>query len=253
MPAEDPRDPTCRFSDRAAAYARHRPGYAAAAFEAIFAGLAPPVDAADLGAGTGISARGLAERGARVVAVEPNDAMRAAGAAAGGPVRWVKGRGEATGLAAASVDLVLSAQAFHWFDAPRALAEIRRILRPGGRVALMWNLPDEEDPVGAAYERIVAESRDRAAVDRRTTMGAPLLESRLFRDGRRLRFTHALRADEEAFVGRATSASYFPKSGPLHDRLVTALREVHARERGPDGRVRFGYETIVWLATPSSS
>src|SRR5688500_14656893 len=109
--------PTERFSGRAESYVRFRPSYPAAAIDAVLAGLGDPARlvAADVGAGTGISARLLADRGGRVDAVEPNTAMRAAAAPHAG-VRWHGGRAQATGLPDASVDLVLCAQAYHWFD-----------------------------------------------------------------------------------------------------------------------------------------
>ena len=87
----------------------------------------PRSGAADVGAGTGISARLLGDRGVRVMAVEPGDAMRAA-AAPHPNVRGSVGTAEATGLAPASLDLVLCAQSFHWFRAADALTEFARIL-----------------------------------------------------------------------------------------------------------------------------
>jgi len=140
--------PTTRFSDRAADYVRYRPDYPAAAIDRMLAGLRTPPEivAADVGAGTGISARRLAERGARVWAVEPNAEMRAA-AAPHPLVTWHDGTAEATGLDRASVDLVLCAQAFHWFRPPEAVAEFARILRPGGRLAIVWNRRDRSDPL----------------------------------------------------------------------------------------------------------
>src|SRR6185295_16889471 len=100
------------------------------------------------GAGTGISARLLADRGVRVVAVEPGDAM--SGSAARHPrVRWVAATAEAIGLDSASVDLVLCAQSFHWFRPEAALAEFARILRPRGRLAIVWNRRSTTDPLTA--------------------------------------------------------------------------------------------------------
>lgn len=123
---EQPRDLDTveRFSDRATDYVKYRPTYPAEAMQAMLDGLGPPSDptAADVGAGTGISARLLGDRGVRVVAVEPGDAMRQA-AAPHRNVVWVDGRAEATGLEPASVDLVLCAQSFHWFRAADALTE----------------------------------------------------------------------------------------------------------------------------------
>src|SRR5580704_17335722 len=138
-------DPKERFSSRVDDYVRYRPGYPAA----LYAWLAAEgrLDAGsvvvDVGSGTGILSRGLLESGgARVVGVEPNAAMRAAAerSLAGQPrFESVDASAEATGLPAASADLVIAAQAFHWFDPPRARVEFARILRPSGLVALVWN------------------------------------------------------------------------------------------------------------------
>src|SRR4051812_29902068 len=138
----DPRlfqmNPTERFSDRARDYVRFRPSYPSEAIDEVLRGLPAGIVCADVGAGTGISARLVADRGVKVIAVEPNAAMRGA-ATPHELVEWRAGTAEATGLGTAAVDLVVCAQAFHWFDPARALEEFHRILRPGGRVALMWN------------------------------------------------------------------------------------------------------------------
>ena len=96
---------------------------------------------ADVGAGTGICSRQLAERGLRVIAVEPNDAMREQGERANGApdITWRKGSAETTGLAAASVDMVVMASSFHWPDFDHAVREFHRILRPGGLFMALWN------------------------------------------------------------------------------------------------------------------
>src|SRR5262249_47892014 len=145
MSAPSSPQPTGRFTGLAGAYARGRPDYPAAALDRIVArcGLDGSTVLVDVGCGTGISARLFAARGIRVVGVEPNDDMLAQAERAGGGVRYQKGTAEATGLPAGSAVCVLAAQAFHWFDAPRALAEFRRVLRPGGWVALLWNERDE--------------------------------------------------------------------------------------------------------------
>src|SRR5262245_44915731 len=152
-------NPTGRFSGRAEDYRRYRPDYPAAALDAILEGLGEPsrLVAADVGAGTGISSRLLADRGVRVVAIEPNEAMRAA-AAPHPLVEFREGTAERTGLAEATLDLVLCAQSFHWFRAKEALAEFRRVLRPGGRVALLWNERNLADPMTAAYYAALAEA-----------------------------------------------------------------------------------------------
>src|SRR4051794_40656454 len=122
MSGHVPRETIARFNDRAADYVKFRPGYPAAALDAIVDGLAPASRAADVGAGTGISARLLGDRGLRVMAVEPGEAMRRA-AAPHPRVAWLAARAQAIALTTASVDLVLCAQAFHWFHSAEAIAE----------------------------------------------------------------------------------------------------------------------------------
>lgn len=137
-------DPTARFSNRARAYARARPSYPEETLAILRAhhGLvvspaAGPSVVADVGAGTGIFTRLLLDAGARVFAVEPNADMRAEaeralfGPSYAGRFTSVDGRAEATTLEPASVDLVVAAQAFHWFDVEAARLEHARILRPG--------------------------------------------------------------------------------------------------------------------------
>ncbi len=133
------------FTGLADDYAKFRPGYAPSVATAIlsYVGRDPArIDAADLGAGTGIWTRILASRGLRsIVAVEPNDDMRAQGieTSRGTDIRWQKGSAEATGLADGSTDLVTMASSFHWADFDRACDEFHRILRPGGAFVALWN------------------------------------------------------------------------------------------------------------------
>ncbi|MEN0129239.1 MAG: class I SAM-dependent methyltransferase [Brevundimonas sp.] len=112
-------------------------------------------DVLDLAAGTGKLTGSLVARGLEVVAVEPSDAMRAELVRSLPGVRAVAGTAEATGLPDASVDAVTVGQAWHWFDAPAASAEIARVLRPGGRVTVLWNVRDEDEPWVAAFTELV--------------------------------------------------------------------------------------------------
>jgi SAM-dependent methyltransferase len=140
--------PTQVFAPLAETYARYRPGYPDALFEAIWDELSTPHPrTVDLGAGAGAATASLVARGARAVAVEPALAMlnRARAALAG---RWVGGvaaRAESLSFATGSLTLVTAAQAYHWFEARAALDEIARVLAPGGRLAVFWNvvLPDD--------------------------------------------------------------------------------------------------------------
>jgi ubiquinone/menaquinone biosynthesis C-methylase UbiE len=133
------------FTGLAGDYAKFRPGYAPQVATAILSYVgrdAASIDAADIGAGTGIWTRMLADGGLHsVVAVEPNDDMRGQGieASRGTSIVWRKGSAEATGLPDASADLVSMASSFHWADFEKACDEFYRILRPGGVFVALWN------------------------------------------------------------------------------------------------------------------
>jgi SAM-dependent methyltransferase len=255
MTHPSPPDPTGRFSGLADLYARHRPDYPAAALDLVVArcGLGPDSLLADVGCGTGISARLFAARGVPVVGIEPNDAMRARAEAEPAPPGdpapvYRAGRAEATGLADGSVTAVLAAQAFHWFDAPAALREFRRVLRLGGWVALLGNERDESDAFTAAYGAVVRTSPEAAAVEGpRARAGLALLESDLFEAAERAAFAHGQELDEEGLLGRAFSASYAPREPALVERFMAALHEVFTRFQSR-GRVVVRYETTVYLA-----
>ena len=147
------RGPYTAFADVAGAYERGRPGYPDEAVTWLVGD--EPRDVVDLGAGTGKFTRALAAHGHRVVAIEPLEEMRAELAEAMPGVRALPGSAESMPLADASADVVCSAQAFHWFDHDAALPEIARILRPGGRLALVWNSRDDRDPWMARLSAII--------------------------------------------------------------------------------------------------
>src|SRR6185369_7093387 len=132
-------------------------------------GLRPGRRLLDLAAGTGKFTRLVAGTGVDLVAVEPVAAMRDELVARVPGVEALDGRAEELPLGDGSVDAVVSAQAFHWFDAPRALAEMHRVLRPSGRLALVWNVHDErvdwiqqfdEILMGAASQKPYVDSTD---------------------------------------------------------------------------------------------
>jgi SAM-dependent methyltransferase len=244
-------NPTGRFTDRVADYVRHRPTYPQGAIDAVLEGLggARGLAAADVGAGTGISSRLLARRGVRVTAIEPNEAMRRAGEAEGTPgVEWRNGTAEATGMGDSAVDLVLCAQAFHWFEPGAALREFHRILKMEGRLAIMWNCRDRSDRFTAAYCRAIAEIGGESRVETKEFDAGTVAQSGLFGPVRMSVFPNEQRLDMEGLIGRALSASYSPKSGPGHERLLQSLRDLHGRCADGAGMVTLRYRTEVYLA-----
>jgi SAM-dependent methyltransferase len=243
-------DSTERFGNRAAAYARARPGYPDFAVAALARALDLPAAASivDIGCGTGLSCEPFLGAGFTVVGVEPNGPMRAqALERLGGHPRFtmVEGRAEATGLATASADLLVAAQAFHWFDVGPARAEALRILRPPARAALIWNDRNAEgSPFAVGYEELLRtfspeylELRHRH--ERRDRIDA------FFGDQswRTITVTHSDPLEYERLADRLNSASYVPAPGdPRHEPMMAALQQLFA-QTAQHGRVVMEFET----------
>jgi SAM-dependent methyltransferase len=248
--------PTERFSDRVDDYLRHRPGYPAAlpAWLRQSQGIDAGRLVADIGAGTGISTRMWLDAGHAVVAVEPNDAMRAAARAALDAcprLRWVAAPAEATTLAAASIDVVSAGTAFHWFDPRRVRTEWTRILRPGGLAVVFWNSRAvDRSPLLAGYEALLlAHGTDYARVAGRRPDDDAM--PRWFGDGLREMacFPHRQRLTFDGLRGRLLSSSSAPQAGqPGHEAMMGALRTLFERHAA-DGQVDFDYDTRVFIGT----
>ena len=154
--------PAIDFGTTADDYARHRPGFPPAAFEAFARhgiGLAGQ-RVLDLGTGTGSLARGFAVRGTSSVGLDPSPGMIAAAASlaapAGGPFALVRAWSESLPFATATFDVVCAGQCWHWFDRARAAAELARVLKPDGRAVIAYfSYLAEPGSLGAASERIV--------------------------------------------------------------------------------------------------
>jgi SAM-dependent methyltransferase len=218
-----------RFSERARAYAVHRPGYPRAAIDALLRGLGREDEliVADVGAGTGISANLLAERVATVVAIEPNAAMRER-AESRPNVHWEDGTAEALPLPDKSVDVAAAFQAFHWFDAERAFAEFSRVARR--RVALLQYERDETQPFSAAYAVIVR----RYAVDDTEALRMRTLDVFSALAGTALRravVPFKQRLTLEGVIGRVDSSSYLPHEGEAAGALRREMRDLFDRFR----------------------
>ncbi|MEV5316976.1 class I SAM-dependent methyltransferase [Streptomyces sp. NPDC052687] len=146
------------FNTAAAQYAANRPSYPPVLFDTIEAIAGRPLAGArvaDIGAGTGIATALLHRRGAHVVAVEPGDGMAAEFRRAHPAIPLVRGNGNALPLTDSCADFVTYAQAWHWTDPARALPEAFRVLRPGGALALWWNLEAEDIPwIAEQTERV---------------------------------------------------------------------------------------------------
>lgn len=243
-----------RFTDRVEKYVKYRPSYPREAVDFLYetVGFRPDSVVADIGAGTGIFSRLLLARGTSVIAVEPNQAMReeAERASEGdAKFRTVAAAAEETGLPDHSVDFIVCAQSFHWFDRAAAQTEFRRILKQGGRAALIWNSRlTEGTPFLEQYDKLLFKyGTDYAAINH-TNITPEMLEM-FFRAGtlREERFANSQLFNYDELAGRLLSSSYAPAAGhPNHEPMMTELREIFDSTQ-QDGRVSFDYVTqLFW-------
>jgi len=234
---------TERFSDRVDDYDRFRPNYPSAIIDAVLEGFDAPV-VADIGAGTGISSHQCARAGARVFAIEPNDAMRAAIRPKPG-IEVIAGRAEATTLAPQSVDVVAAFQAFHWFDRELALTEFTRIARRPGRFAAVWNHRDRDDAFTRAYDAIVAKHGERVNEIDRSRRASGVLDAFVQAGAtstRMLHVAHRQRLAWEELLGFVRSCSYLPRQGQAYEALERDLFGLFERE------AQGGVVAISWIA-----
>ena len=202
------------FGSSSDAYERGRPSYPMETLSWLAGelGIAAGARVVDLAAGTGKFTRLLTTTGASVIAVEPVDAMRHQLVRNVATVDVRAGTAEAIPVEESSVDAVTVAQAFHWFDAPRAVAELARVLQPEGGVVLVWNRRLLDDPLQAALEEIVARyrgdtpshrsSRWREAFEAEARFG-PFVDHEV---------GHAQRVDVDGLVDRVLSTSFIAAS-----------------------------------------
>ena len=227
------------FARSADAYERARPDYPRAALEPLQ--LSPDLVIVDLAAGTGKLTRLLAASGATVIAVEPVAEMRAALPAS---VRVLEGTAERIPLHAASADLVTVAQAFHWFDGEAALAEIHRVLRPAGRLALVWNRRVTEDPVNQAIEAILAPHRAEVPTHRWNHWPAAFESTALFGPLEEHVFPNEQHLDADGMADRIGSISFIASLPQAQrDEAISA-----ARALADDGPVSVPYRTELQIA-----
>ncbi len=224
---EPERNATTRFSDRAGPYSRHRPGYPREALDTLFEGLGDPAQlhVADVGAGTGISTRLLADRVARVIAIEPNAQMRERATPLEN-VEWRDGTAEHTDLPDRCVDIAAAFQAFHWFDARAAFNEFTRIARR--RIAVLQYERDESQAFSASYGAIVRRYAidDTEALRMRTLDRFASLAGSALQRGE-VPFVQSLSA--EGVLGRAASSSYLPQNGPQAEAMGAEIRAIFDR------------------------
>lgn len=243
----DLQHPDSRSFERVAEiYERARPGYPpeALAWIADVLELDDGRTVLDLGAGTGKLTRQLLETGARVIAVEPGDAMRAELVRAVPGIEALRGSAEEIPLSDDSIDAIAVGQAFHWFRHGEALPEMHRVLRPRGAVALLWNARDPDSALVQEVNDVLEEVlKGRApAPDSSLALAASPLFGPV--EARRFRFVQEL--DAEALAQRVASISFVAALPP--EARVDIKSRVRAVVAAGGGRVVFPYVTDVYVS-----
>lgn len=242
-----------RFSDRATDYAKYRPTYPKKAIATIISGLENPTEllAADIGAGTGIGSRLLAEQGINVIAIEPNSEMR--NAAETHPlVEFREATAEATNLPDGSVDLVTCFHAFHWFNPEPTLLEFHRILKPSGKLAILWNnwnRTDEFTKENSKLMKIISKHHPLAKNKRRLAIKS-LEENQNFENFRHSTIVHRQELDLPGLIGRIMSASSVPNQGYEREEIIANLQKLYERWVDKKGLVYLVYRTEIYIAEP---
>ncbi len=234
-----PRPAAAGYARSVAAYRRGRPGYPQAAVDFLAARLplGPGRTVVDLAAGTGKLTSPLLATGAEVVAVEPVAEMRAALPAG---ARALDGTAEAMPLDTGSADAVAVAQAFHWFDGDAALAEIHRVLRPGGALALVWNRRRMDEPLNQAIEELIAPYRGRPSTFH-TGWRAAFERTKLFGQFEERVFPNVQSLDADGLADRVASVSFI---GALDENERTKVVRAARALAGPAG-VTIHHDTEV--------
>ena len=243
-----------RFSNRVENYVKYRPHYPQAASDLfrVELGIGDDSVVADIGAGTGISSELFLKNGNTVYAIEPNEFMRAASLeylAAYPKFHSIDATAENVPLPDSSADLVVAGQAFHWFATEAAVAEFRRLLRPGGYIALMWNERQlDTTPFLRGYEELIKEYSKDYVVVRHDQFDWDSIEQ-LLGVGVKLRtYANEQVMDLDGIKGRMLSSSYIPtESDERFPAMIKDIDSLFAKYSEND-RITVFYDTKVYYS-----
>lgn len=242
------------FSSLAQDYAQYRPGYPSEVMSVLAndCGLTQESIIADIGSGTGNSAKLFLEAGYQIIGVEPNREMREFGErllAEYPKFTSLEGSAESIPLDNKSIDLIIVGQAVHWFDIDRAKVEFHRILRPGGWVAVMWN--DRRSDVTLFTKEYEAITSKLAALhpsqcNSRSISSAPecILDKSSIRTAN---FPHTQSFDLQGLLGRARSSGFVPQPENSYHKEATALITDLFSRHQKSGQIEFHYITRLYF------
>lgn len=244
---------TERFTERVKNYVLYRPHYPEEIipFLSEKTGLKKEWIIADIGSGTGISAELFVNNGNRVYGIEPNENMRqSAEAKFKGNTHFtsINATAEATSLPANSVDMVVVAQACHWFDKSMSKIEFQRILKPGGYLVLMWNDRNMSSEFQQAYERMLEDFALEYDKVNHRKVEEGLVESLFAPHPHAFHaFQHSQFFDFESLKGRLLSSSYAPlEPHPNYPLIIQRLREIFDRY-SVNSKVEFDYNCNLYF------
>ena len=241
-----------RFSDRVENYVKYRPGYPPSMLQFFKErlGLTTHSVIADIGSGTGISSKPFLDNGNVVYGVEPNSAMRAAAESflnGFDNFQNIAGTSDNTGLSDRSIDLIIAAQAFHWFEPEATRNEFKRILKPDGYVCLIWNERQLDSTLFLRdYEALLLICANDYERVRHENIDETVLASFFEQDFERATFANRQTLDFDGLKGRLLSSSYMPnvgdpKFGPMENELKSLFAK-HAQ----GGKITILYDTNLF-------
>ena len=241
-------EPKKRFSSRVENYIKYRPSYPLKIIEFLKGKkiLAEDTVIADIGSGTGILAKIFLDNGNQVYGVEPNKDMReAAEKILLGYTNFTsqEGSAESTGLEDICVDIITAGQAFHWFDVEESRREFKRILKPDGNVALIWNNRGKAGAdFNSSYENFILKYGIDYKEVRKNERNVDL-----FFNYQKETFDNFQDLDFISFKGRVLSSSYIPLyDNPIFPKMIVELEELFNKHQR-NGIIRIEYDTEVYL------
>ena len=241
-----------RFSNRVADYVKYRPGYPLEVIGLFRNDLGLQRDSviADIGSGTGISAKLFLENGNTVYGVEPNAAMRAAAEdilKGFSSFKSIDGTAESTTLANESIDFIIAAQAFHWFEGGKTRIEFKRILKPGGYVALIWNERQlDTTEFLREYEKLLLKFANDYEKVRHENIDSEKLKSFFQTDFEKATFPNVQVFDFEGIKGRLSSSSYMPAEGSeKYYPMINELKSLFDKHQ-ESGKIKVFYDTNIY-------